>query len=448
MIILLFFVFGTIVTIFRFIFNDINYIQTLALFVLFIFIIFNYKNYFYRGTFNRQFRKAIKLHHKDKEDEALKIYNRLSKEGKKYPILYYNSSIILFRKGKYEKALNQVNIAIKLKPKYKKAKLFKGEILNYINRYDESLKCYDEILKEDKVNKEALEGKIESLINLDQEHEALNLINNSLESNENDEKILELKVNAFFNLQEYEKSLEYANEILLKHKKNKGALFTKIVILTNLEKDKEVLKFLNEYKSLIVDDIEKSIYYYLKGFLCKNIDKEESLNAFNKSLVLNPNKIFILRRKIAILDELNKKDELIKCVKKNLELINEKLKLNPHDTNALLYKVMMYIYLEEFDKANSLLNSIKVDSTNKYSLNYKGYLLRKLGRFDEAIESIDQALEILPNSVDYLWSKAYVLDKMDKFNEALNFYDKALELSPNNKELEEDKEKLLKRINK
>lgn len=250
----------------------------------------------------------------------------------------------------------------------------------------------------------------------------------------------------YLTLQEYEKSLEYANEVLLKNENDKEILFTKIMILMNLEKNKEALKTLNEYKLLIADDdIQKPLYYYTKGLLCEKIDKEKSLDAYNESLALNSHQIYTLKRKINILDELNKKDELIKCTKKNLEIINEKLKLNPHDIKLLLYKVKMYVYLKECDKANELLDSIKIPSTDKYSLNHKGYLLRKLGRLDEAIESINQALEILPNSVGFLWSKASVLDKMDKFDEALDFYDKALKLSPNNKELKEDKEKLLKR---
>lgn len=199
MTIVLSFVLGIIETIFRFIFNDINYIDILMLLGASIFLIFMYKDHFYRGMFDREFRKAIKLDRGGKKDEALEIYNKLSKEDKKYPKLYYNISIIFFNKEKFEKALNQLDIAIKLKPNYKRAKFFKGNILSYNNNYEESLKYYNELLDDFNFNEEALKEKIESLIHIDREQEALDLIANSLKSNKNDIELARLRIHALFN---------------------------------------------------------------------------------------------------------------------------------------------------------------------------------------------------------------------------------------------------------
>jgi tetratricopeptide (TPR) repeat protein len=429
-------------------FNEIDYINVIACLIFFSFIIYLNRDYFYRGIFDRKFRKAIKLDKKGDYDDAFKIYNELVIEGKKYPVLYYNISIILFRNGEFKDALSYINKTLKIKPNDKKSILFKGNILEYIDSYEEALKCYDKVLKKDMFDNNASKGKIKSLINLNREKEALTLIDNILKSDKNDLELMELKSFAFLNMGEYENSLKCLNKILSENENDSKALLQKSIILMNLNEYKQSSDVLDNYLNSIDSDDKwsESFYWDVKCSLCSNFNKEKGLEACDKSLLLMPDKIHTLIYKIGILNELNKKDELKKCAKKTLKLINKKLKLNTQNVGLLLDKAEMYIYLKKCDSASEIIESIKIDPNDKYSLNNKGVLLRKLGRFDEAMENLDQALKIFPNSVDFLWNKAYLLDKMDKFDEALEFYDKALKIAPNKKELQEDKEKLLEKI--
>lgn len=58
--------------------------------------------------------------------------------------------------------------------------------------------------------------------------------------------------------------------------------------------------------------------------------------------------------------------------------------------------------------------------------------LRKLARYDEAIENLDKALELEPNYVKAIAQKGSTLAVMGEYEEALKCLDRALELDPDN----------------
>jgi superkiller protein 3 len=56
--------------------------------------------------------------------------------------------------------------------------------------------------------------------------------------------------------------------------------------------------------------------------------------------------------------------------------------------------------------------------------------LKKLGRYEEALQAIDKALELNPDN-SYAWNnKGIALRNLGRHEEALQAYDKALELNP------------------
>jgi tetratricopeptide (TPR) repeat protein len=63
-----------------------------------------------------------------------------------------------------------------------------------------------------------------------------------------------------------------------------------------------------------------------------------------------------------------------------------------------------------------------------YGLVYKGYVLTKMKRYEEAIECFDRALAIKPNDVDALKEKADILSNMMKYEKAIECLLKAVPL--------------------
>ena len=64
----------------------------------------------------------------------------------------------------------------------------------------------------------------------------------------------------------------------------------------------------------------------------------------------------------------------------------------------------------------------------------------------KSIECYDKALEIDPTLAMTWNNKGYVLDKLGKYNEAIECYDKALEIDPNHVLAMKNRDLLLKRM--
>ena len=56
--------------------------------------------------------------------------------------------------------------------------------------------------------------------------------------------------------------------------------------------------------------------------------------------------------------------------------------------------------------------------------------LKKLGRYEEALQAIDKALELNPDYSDAWYNKGVALRKLGRYEEALQAIDKALKLKP------------------
>jgi tetratricopeptide (TPR) repeat protein len=63
-------------------------------------------------------------------------------------------------------------------------------------------------------------------------------------------------------------------------------------------------------------------------------------------------------------------------------------------------------------------------------LNNKGLALDNLGKYEQAIECYDKALEIEPNYILAWYNKGNALGNLGKPEEAIECYDKALQIEP------------------
>ena len=73
---------------------------------------------------------------------------------------------------------------------------------------------------------------------------------------------------------------------------------------------------------------------------------------------------------------------------------------------------------------------LELNPKNKVAWEDKGYALRKLGRYEEAIRCYDRALEIDPRDAVAWYNKGIALDNLRRYEEAIRCYDKALEINP------------------
>ena len=117
--------------------------------------------------------------------------------------------------------------------------------------------------------------------------------------------------------------------------------------------------------------------------------------------------------------------------KKVLETVEKLLKITPEKSNICGFCGNVLKKLGRYDEALKSINrAIELDPTSYFAYHEKGNVLWELGKPKEALECFDKAIELDPTSHFAYHEKSNVLWKLDKPKEALECFDKAIELDP------------------
>jgi tetratricopeptide (TPR) repeat protein len=84
----------------------------------------------------------------------------------------------------------------------------------------------------------------------------------------------------------------------------------------------------------------------------------------------------------------------------------------------------------QFEEALALVEKLVTERGEVYDWLFLGIYLGKLGRYTEALESLDRALEIDPKDAVVWFNRGLALDELKRYKEGLASYDRALEIDP------------------
>ncbi|MDD3238081.1 MAG: tetratricopeptide repeat protein [Candidatus Gastranaerophilales bacterium] len=130
--------------------------------------------------------------------------------------------------------------------------------------------------------------------------------------------------------------------------------------------------------------------YSLKGFLA------EAEDAYQKAVKLSPNNLHYNYT----LAYLNYQSGEISNAKQKLEYV---LSINPHHIDALVLKALIASEDGDVLAANKLLDEVLENTkTNDFAFYVKSLLFKKLNWWEKAIETIKKALELRPDSLEYM----------------------------------------------
>jgi len=114
-----------------------------------------------------------------------------------------------------------------------------------------------------------------------------------------------------------------------------------------------------------------------------------------------------------------------------LEAFDKTLEIDPTDEVAILGKVITLAILGRYEELLEIFNKVlEIDPKHEVALSLKGFALTHLGRYKEALEAFNKALEINPKNEFALSRKGVALLSLGRYEEALEAFNKALEISP------------------
>jgi len=114
-----------------------------------------------------------------------------------------------------------------------------------------------------------------------------------------------------------------------------------------------------------------------------------------------------------------------------IKQVSEWLERSPKDSRLWAYKGSCLEESGRFEEAIECYNrAIQLKPKEARYQNLKGYALAELGRFDEAVECYDRAIQLKPKEAVFWAMKGHTLKKWGRYEEAIACYRRAIQLKP------------------
>ena len=234
------------------------------------------------------------------------------------------------------------------------------------------------------------------------------------------------------------RKVEQSGEIVLAsypHLAKRNTVYNKPVATKDLE---SVVNKCRQYFSkgefkLELDYLEEALTRYpnnsdlwnYKGVALAKLSRyDEAISCFDIAIMLNPKSANLW---------MNKGDSLSKQgrIEESIKSFDNALKLDTNNSRALSLKARLLINQRKYEEALECLDKATQKTNEKVLWNDRGVALAGLGRYQEAIQSYENALKIDPNYDVTLNNKGLSLYNLGKYQEAIDCFDRILVLNPN-----------------
>jgi tetratricopeptide (TPR) repeat protein len=156
---------------------------------------------------------------------------------------------------------------------------------------------------------------------------------------------------------------------------------------------------------------------------------EEALNAYNTSLTYDGDNASTYTYRGAVFHRLGRIADAMKD-------FDHALMLNPNERQAWIAKASVYIDTGEYilaeQNARRAIDAADIHSDKGIADAYlvHGFVLNRLGRYEQALQAFDLAITFDPERKDLWEHKAYTLVNMEMLTEALQCYDYLIHVYP------------------
>lgn len=300
--------------------------------------------------------------------------------------------------------------------------------LNFLNEenYEEALMYLDKAIDMEPNNLEYLNSKAICLYNLNSVDESIEYFDKVLEINPDNEsaktkkaELLAIKANEYFEDNDFDKSVEIWNNVILLNNKNADYLNSKAIALSKPLLQEDTFDDINIAPRRVKNTFIKEI-----DALIKSKSYEYALEAIDDAITYDSTFAPFWFKKGTVLRMTKKFDEAIECYDKVLELDSEpekeinKAKMETYFLQGkyLTDNCQYDAAIECYDKA------IHIDSNFVACWSAKAYCASMLLQNELALECYDYLIENL-NNQQSIPSKIFELRKLKRYDEAMECID-------------------------
>ena len=399
----------------------------------------------------------------DENVENLEVLiSSFTKIYKKSALVKYLYSSVLLENGKVGEAIRQAELSSKLSPIWEKPKLLLARALLLSGKNEEAVSYLAHMIG-DQINPSS-DSRLElalAYMSSDRLDDALGQVSQILLERNSEYSALRLMAIINFRLEHYDSASKDFNELLEKDMFRMDSLFYLARISEQKSNFSDALKYysmvtsgvntvysqrkvvslllsmnqISEAKNHLKDFGQKHPKYMnemlqIESNLYSELDEYEEALVLSEKLVLYyPKNTGYQLKRANLLLELDRKNEA-------LEAYSAIVKNSPKDPNALnAYGYVLTNYSNNYKKAYKLIKkAIKLDPDNPAIIDSYGWILYRMGKYEEAEEELNRAYQLYKDP-EIAFHLIKVLLKTNKKERAKNIFTEARVLFMDNKYL-------------
>ena len=341
-------------------------------------------------------------------DQAIELYDESIKKEPNNFNAYFYKGLSCSKIGRHSEAMSSIDKAIEIDPENSKYYYQKTKLLLRLNRYDEALSSIDKAIEIEPENSKYYQQKVFIFLQMNEPAKVvMPSIDKCIELNPQHSAYYSQKINILLKSDKAEEALPLINKSINFNPLNSGYYIQKAYILMKLKNHAEALSSVN--KAIEIDPENNGYFYQKANILMQLNNYEEALSSINKAIEIDPENNGYFYQKANILMQLNNTAEALSFINKAIE----------NDPENSIYYCQKAIILKSNNPAEALSLIHKAIKLNpKYSGNYyhKANILLELNNPLEALTSIDTAIKLNPKNSDYYIQKVNIIDKAIKMN--------------------------------
>jgi tetratricopeptide (TPR) repeat protein len=287
------------------------------------------------------------------------------------------------------------------------------------NRSGMALLCFGRALEIDRDQYLGWQGKAVTLAAINHNHEAVEAYEEVLRLRPDMSGVWVSKAMVLNELGRHEEALASSEQALELDPQLDHGWMTKGISLASLDLIPEALE---AYDKAIEINPKFAAAWLNRGLALDALgDHEQAMQAYDVALSLRPGYGLAYHNKGNLLGEAGLHEEALECYERALEYESG------YTHEDWLGKGIALRHLGRFDEAlRAIDNALTLDPEFVSAWHSRGIVLDQLGRHDEALEAVDKAIS-LDSSVQQLWrSRGIVLFNLGRLEEALGAFDEAI----------------------